>query len=177
MNLTSKQFKNTRYPSGEEMKRIAKRTKLVDENISLNRKNHLLWVGLIGLSVLSALSVSSCRKNASDLDKANQQNKIMAGDIAHYQQEVRDLAIENFGLKTYANDAEDFVSAIHPLYPTERDGLTSLESGASMIQADSSAEKEDAKVKNEYEKACEVFGFNEKERQAQLLRLQQGWQR
>ena len=46
-----------------------------------------------------------------------------------------------------------------------------------VIQADSVAEKEEAKAKNEYEKACKVFGFDEEERQAQLSRLQQGWQR
>ena len=132
---------------------------------------------MVGLAILSLCSIGSCRKNASDLDEANQQKKVMAGDVAHYQQEVKDLAIENFGLKTYANDAQDFVSTIHPPYPTERDGLTLLESGASMIQADSVAEKEEAKAKNEYEKACKVFGFDEEERQAQLSRLQQGWQR
>ena len=157
MNLKSKQFKNTRYPSGEEMKCIAKRTKLVDENISLNRKNHLLWAGLIGLSAVSALSISSCRSNAKALDATRSENVALTQSVTHFQKDALDLSDKNQNLKSY----KDFVDSIVPFYPDMVDGRTKAE--------EKEIEKRNIAAQKKYNDACKTLEINP----AELMRLKE----
>ena len=149
---------------------------LMEENRSLKRKN-MISCGLAGFfAIVSALSVGSCYRNVSRLEKTNRENKELRKSAEFYQKEARQQTLEKGNLLLYANDAYSFISSIQEPIPTEMDGITSLESDAEKIQASITAEKEDAKAKAEYEKACEVLGFKQKDRQEQLLRLQKGWQ-
>ena len=148
MNLTSKQFKNTRYPSGEEMKCIAKRTKLIDENISLNRKNHLLWAGLIGLSAVSALSIHFCHKNAKALETTRSENSALKQMVAHFQKDAADLFDKNQGLKPY----KDFVDTIEPFYPDMVNGKTEAE--------EKEIEKQNLEGQKKWDDACRTMGIN-----------------
>ena len=142
---------------------------------SSKKKNLAGTALLVFLTATSLLSIGSCRQNAAELKKVKEDNKNLREDVEYYQKDARELSLEKSELETYANDAYNFVSSIHPPYPTNIDGLSAIESESEMIRAGEIALKRDRKAMVEYEKACKVLGFDEEERQAQLLRLQNGW--
>ena len=141
----------------------------------LEQKSLIRTALLIFLTATSVLSIGSCCRNASELKKVKEDNEDLKKDVEYYQKDAQELSLAKGELETYANDAYDFVSSIHPPYPTEMDGLTAIESETEMIRAGESALKNDKKARAEYDKAVKVMGFDEEERQAQLLRLQNGW--
>ena len=135
---------------------------LVDENISLNRKNAVKSGLIVFLAVLGGyLSVSSNKKSA-DLEKAEKRNDALIKAAYYFQQDSQKVALENIELRRYANDAKSFANSIHAPYPDLVDGKTAEEEKA--------IETKYKKELKAYDDACKVLGID----QEQLFRLQKG---
>ena len=141
---------------------------LLDDNLSLNRKNRLLWAGLIGLSALSILSISSCRKNAKELDQSRLENAGLEERASHYQNDAANLALENRRLRSYAEDAHGFALGIRP-WLDENDSGCEDPNCANCKKM----EKENEKKLDDFSKAMETIGIDEKI----LARLQEGYEK
>ena len=148
------------------------KSKIIEENKSLRRKNALSVATLLAMTVLTVCSIKSCRKNEAALQNAHQENKKLKESISLYHEDAKNLAIENTDLKDYANEAEVFASSIHPPYPTNRDGLSALDEKEAM-KREEEIKKEDAKAMKKWEDSCETIGIDH----ATLIRLQKGWSR
>ena len=123
---------------------------LIQENRALKQKNIVSSSLACFLVIVSALSIGSCRRNAVNLEKANQENKALKGEVEHFRQDAANVALENFKLKGYVADAQDFVNSIHPPYPDLIDGKSASAEGA--LKA-----KHKKEIK-EYEDACKGIG-------------------
>ena len=121
---------------------------LVDENISLNRKNRLLWIGLVGLSAFGALSVHSCRKAENALTQVRSENSALKQTVSYFQKDAVDLALKNQDLKPY----KEFVNSIEPFYPDMIDGKTGAE--------EKEIEKQNAQGQERWNNACKTLGIN-----------------
>ena len=140
---------------------------LVDESISLNRKNHLLWASLIGLSALSAFSISSCSKNANALNQERSKNTALHATVSHFQSDAARLAFENQELKNYAEDAQSFALGLRPWLDENDSGCEDPNCAACKKM-----EKENEKKLDEFSKAMDTLNIDKKI----LFRLQEGWQ-
>jgi len=141
---------------------------LLDENVSLSRKNRLLWAGLIGLSALSAFSINSCRKNANALNLERSENTALRATVSHFQSDEARLAFENQKLKNYAEDAQSFASGLRPWLDENDSGCEDPTCAACKKM-----EKENNKKLDEFSKAMDTLNIDEKI----LSRLQEGWNR
>ena len=142
-------------------------SELVDENISLNRKNRLLWAGLIGLSALSAFSISSCWKNAKDLESAHRENSVLKSDVSALVKKGHQIYEENIALRDYAEDAQSFALGLRPWLDENDSGCEDPNCAACKQM-----EKENDKKLDEFSKAMDTLNIDEKI----LFRLQEGWQ-
>ena len=141
-------------------------SELIDENVSLNRKNCLLWFGLIGLSALSVCSISSCHKNANDLEKEKAEKKTLLQEniVLKAKSDVFEMDAAQKDFESSNNNSElqrykSFVDSIEPFYPDMPDGRSKAEKAE--------MEKQNAKNQKQWDDACKVLGINPKE----LLRL------
>ena len=87
---------------------------LVDDNISLNRKNYLLRAAVIALSALSIVLYHSNSKNTKALKGVRSENASLREDVSRFQKETTRLVSENERLKAYGDEAYGFVLAIQP---------------------------------------------------------------
>ncbi|MGN0919428.1 MAG: hypothetical protein ACI4OR_01530 [Alphaproteobacteria bacterium] len=140
---------------------------LVDENVSLNRKNRFLWMGLIGLSALSALSIGSCHKTAKELNQSRLENRKLKEDVSYYQQDASKLVFENHRLKNYAEEAHGFALGIRPWLDENDFGCEDPN-----CPACKKMEKENEKKLKEFSKAVDTIGIDSNV----LNRLQKGYE-
>ena len=75
---------------------------------------------LVGLAVLSALSMGSCIQKASELGKVRSENQALKADLTHLRQENCDLFLENQDLKEYKMQEDE----AEPFYPEVSEGNT-----------------------------------------------------
>ena len=141
---------------------------LVDENVSLNLKNRLLWATLVGLSAFSVLSVSSCSSNAKALNQSCRENQDLKERIACFQKDAADLALENQGLKSYAEDAQSFALGIRPWLDENDSGCEDPNCAACKKM-----EQENNEKLKTFSKAMDILGIDEKI----LSRLQEGYEK
>lgn len=137
------------------------------ENLTDNdegRKNRLLKSALVGLSILSALSIGSCCQNKRDAAQAHSEVAVLTEKASHLQKDVSDLSSENQKLKNYAEEANKFAINIQCPY-TSVDDLEHVEGD------DVEAIEEEKRMKKEYDKACKVLGID----QIVLEYLQKGY--
>ena len=142
-------------------------SELIDENVSLNRKNRLLWAGLIGLSALSCFSISSCRKNAKDLESVQRENGVLKSDVSALVKKGHQIYEENIVLRDYAEDAQSFALGLRPWLDENDSGCEDPNCAACKKM-----EKENDKKLDEFSKAMDTLNIDEKI----LFRLQEGWQ-
>ena len=117
---------------------------------------------IVGLALFGGLSVLENRKNTRLLNKPHLENQSLSAEVEHFRRDAANLALENLKLWHYANEAESFVNSIHPPYADFTDCRNAKE--------EAEAKREYARAQKEYDKACQVFGFD----QAQLMYLQKG---
>jgi len=144
----------------EEAKVIARKNKI------FRVKNCALVASLVGLASFGALSFSSYRKSASELDKMHKDNQSLKAKTDRLQANVVGLTLENRRLKQYANDAEIFANSLREPMPDMVDVCKTLDEEAEM-------EKQNMQQKKAYEDACRTLGIDYE----QLIRLQKGWGR
>ncbi len=142
--------------------------KLVDENHSLRRKNHVAYAAVIGLTALSALFGHDAMKTRSALDKARQESKDMASHAAYFQKDAAELSLQNIELKEYASDAQMLAESMK-FYPDMPDFVESLPE-VEQEKAEQLLEEENKKGYAEHDKALKTLGVDEN----LLLRLQKG---
>lgn len=155
--------------SGLQSVRLMRRNENIKkENDSLIQSNYFLKKGLVGLSILSVLSIGSCYKNAKALTEVRADNKELANRVAYFQKDSAELFSENKKLKNYADDAQNFALGIRPLLDENDFGCED----PNCIKC-KKMEKENDKKLDEFSKAMDTLNLDQKV----LFRLQEGWQR
>ena len=145
---------------------------LVDENISLNRVNRSLWVGLIGLAALGICSIGSCRKNAKNLEKANQENTTLKADLSNFKNDAVSLALENQNLKHYANEVNAFLNTIVMEINDPANFESSEDSKLSVLEkAEKMVKVESKQYEAERDAALKTLGIGDEKSKATLMRL------
>lgn len=123
---------------------------------------------IMALIATNAVAVRSCSRNASALEETKEENTKLAENATFCQKEAAEFSLKNVEYRHHLNEAEGFITSIHPFYPTNVDSLSALDEKEAM-KREEEIRKADAKEEKKWEDACKVLGINP----AELNRLQQ----
>ena len=123
---------------------------------------------IMALIATNAVAVRSCSRNASALEETKEENTKLAENATFYQKEAAEFSLKNVEYRHHLNEAEGFITSIHPFYPTNMDSLSALDEKEAM-KREEEIRKLDAKEEKKWEDACEVLGIIPQE----LYRIQQ----
>ena len=133
----------------ETIRALQKKTESYDYlDKSSSKESHKTAVGMIGLAALSICAIGACYKNATELDKSYQDNKILRTDNIYLKNTLNALSEENERLEQY----ENLVNAMHPFYANVMDKATEEEKKA--------VQKDNAKKEKRWYDAADVLGLN-----------------
>lgn len=155
-------------PGLKSVRLMRRNENIKKEDAFLIQSNRFLKKGLIGLSILSVLSIGSCWKNATALTKVRANNKELTNRVAYFQKDATKVSIENQKLKNYADDAQTFALGIRP-WLDEHDYECEV---LNCPKCKKIKQENDQKL-DDFSKAIDTLNIDEEV----LSRLQEGWQR
>ena len=127
------------------------------------------------LIAISAVSIKSCRDNASKLKSVEQENKVLTEDLSQSRKDGANLALENQAYRRFADEATTLANRIvweikdpanfeHPedMNPKE------VEKAEKMLKAESK------KYEAERDAALKTLGIGDEASKEMLMRLRKG---